>query len=138
MNRRGFTLIELLVVVAIIGILAAAGLVSYSGYVKSAKRKSAQNIMLQVSLGQVEYFSDEGEYYGSTGSDCTANDASSNLVEKKLLGGADSINDDLGYFMCTVKSGSDFTIVALEDSKSSNKCKLTMNKSTKLTRSTDC
>ncbi len=84
MNRRGFTLIELLVVVAIIGILAAAGLVSYSGYVKSAKRKSAQNIMLQVSLGQVEYFSDEGEYYGSTGSDCTANDASSNLVEKKL------------------------------------------------------
>lgn len=38
MNRNGFTLIELLVVVAIIGILAAVGVVAYSGYTKNAKR----------------------------------------------------------------------------------------------------
>ena len=36
-NSKAFTLIELLVVVAIIGILAAVGVVAYNGYTASAK-----------------------------------------------------------------------------------------------------
>ena len=49
MSRKAFTLIELLVVVAIIGILAAVGVVAYNGYTNSAKVNAVKQIHKNVA-----------------------------------------------------------------------------------------
>ena len=62
-TTQAFSLIELLVVVAILGIISAIGIVSYNGYISSTKKKSVENAMMQMSLAQTEFYSNNGYYY---------------------------------------------------------------------------
>ena len=123
-KSSGFTLIELLVVVAILGIIAAIGIMSYNGYVGSAKKRSAENVMQQISLGQTEYYSDNGIYYrNSTGTSCNPTSTTSTAIETNLLGGTDSITSEMGYELCVANDGTNYKVFAKENG---GNCEITM------------
>jgi len=84
MNHRAFTLIELLVVVAIIGILAAVGVVAYNGYTKSAKEKVTESNFNNINKALVLEFMkcelDSSELIFNNHSCSNSNSPSTNLI----------------------------------------------------------
>lgn len=61
-NKKGFTLIELIVVMAIIAILAAAGLSSYTSTQKKGRDARRKSDLTQVSRALEFYYNDHGEF----------------------------------------------------------------------------
>ena len=89
-HSRGFTLIELLVVVAIIGILSAVGVVSYSGYKSAAELKKMYLNIEMLYMAEQEYKSNTGYYYYHSPNCYT--EANCRTLTNELLGGVDALS----------------------------------------------
>ena len=122
--------------VAIIGILASVGVITYSGYISGTKEKSAKNVMLQISLAQTEEYSNSGNYYTQDNDSCTPTSSTSNDIETILFGGGDQIGKYMGYEICVASIGSsNFNIIAKEIDGA---CQLILSRNGNFTRGDDC
>ena len=132
-NYQGFTLIELLVVVAIMGILASVGMVSYQGYTWAAKKKAAELSLNSILLANEEYASDSGGYYYIS----PVSDGSSGEIEENLLDGKEVLpRDNWEFGIEGDESNQTLRIMASHKTKT---CTLTLTEKMNLTPSgSDC
>ena len=90
-RHSGFTLIELMIVVAIVAILAAVALPSYSYYIRRGKVMDAVSGLSDMRLRVEQFFQDHRTYAGA----CTAPATSPHFA-----------------FTCPTANATQFTIVA--------------------------
>jgi type IV pilus assembly protein PilE len=63
-KKAGFTLIEVMITVAIVGILAAVALPSYTDYVRRSKVPEATSALADMRMKMEQYFQDNRTYAG--------------------------------------------------------------------------
>ena len=104
--------------VAIIGILSAVGVVSYSGYKASAEKKQAEIKLNSIYLAEQEYKSNNGEYY--------YNASTSNIVTNLFDG-----IDDLSEQSYTFKTTNANTLTITVTKKTNTSCTISITQTNK-------
>ncbi len=94
-KQRGFTLIEIMITVAIVGILAAVAVPSYSDYITRGRIPDATSGLATRQIRIEQFFQDNRTYLAAP--DCVADSSSST-----------SFN-----FSCTVQTSVTYTLQAL-------------------------
>ena len=92
LKTSGFTLIEIMITVAILAIVAAVAIPSYTSYVDRGKRAEARTALLDIAARQERYYSNNRQY--------------ANALSKLRMSGAKSEN---GYYTLSVALGASGT-----------------------------
>lgn len=97
-SARGFTLIELMITVAVIAVLSAIALPSYTDYVRRGKLTEATSGLSELRLRAEKFFADNRTYQNAGGTD---------------VGFSEAINAARYFtFNCTTTAASNFACTA--------------------------
>ena len=107
---KGFSLMELMIVIAIIGILAAGGVMIFGSRAEQARIEAAKVSTSSIRLLQQEYMSNNGSYYYTSGG-CSST-TTGQIISELFDGSKDLSEKDFYYCISGNSNSNTFKITA--------------------------